>query len=65
MIRVFFEGGSYIEINQKYNGLYTILNDLRDKEDYIKIGNYIIPKIKINFIEEVEKEEDVNVTTCE
>ena len=65
MIRVFFDDGGYIEIEDKYVGFFTILNDLKDKEDYIKIGNYIIPKIKIKCVEEIKKEEDVNVTTCE
>lgn len=65
MIRVFFDDGGYIEIEDKYVGFFTILNDLKDKEDYIKIGNYVIPKIKIKCVEEIKKEEDVNVTTCE
>lgn len=65
MIRVFFDDGGYIEIEDKYVGFFTILNDLKDKEDYIKIGNYIIPKIKIKCVEEIKKEEDVYVTTCE
>lgn len=65
MIRVFFDDGGYIEIEDKYVGFFTILNDLKDKEDYIKIGNYIIPKIKIKCVEEIKKEEYVDVTTCE
>lgn len=65
-ILIVFDGGSYIEIEDKYIGIYSILDNLKDKEDYIKIQNYIIPKVNIKYIEEVkEKEEDVNVTTCE
>ena len=34
--------------------------------EYITVTHeYIIPKIKIKCVEEIKKEEDVNVTTCE